>query len=190
MTKNPRRLAARRGFTILETASSAALLSILVLAAFGASQMAMRATSRVASLDAADARSADTLTRLRRLLMPASLSTLEAVPSSPPGAAVEPMQDGVVYDNLQFRVVAGFTNGARVYVPALGAAPWRLWFQAGAGSGALYLDDGSSTTALLEGVRGASFTLTGRSLSITLQTDRTGARGQSTCELRLAILIP
>ena len=180
----------RGGFTLLETASSAALLSVLVLAAFGASQIAMRATSRVATVDAADARTGDALTRLRRLLMPASLSTLEGIPGSPPGALAEPMQDGIAYDNLQFRAVAGFQNGARVYVPAIGTPAWKVWFQAGNGSGALLFDDGRSTTSLLENVRGATFTLTGRNLSIAVQTDRPDARGQASCELRLAILIP
>lgn len=177
------------GFTLLESVMSTAILSVLVLAAFGASEAAMRAMSRVASVEAADDRVANSLTRLRRLLMPASLSALEAIPPIAM-AAPEPMQDSFVYDNVQFRIVTGFANGARVYVPPFGTSAWRIWYQAGGGgSGSLMLDDGKSVTSLLDGVRGATFVLRGRHLTITLQTVRPDTGGTSTSELRLALLV-
>jgi len=178
------------GFTLLETVTSAAILTVLVLAAFGATEVAMRASSRVASVDAADTRTADALSRLRRLLMPASLQMLEAIPPIA-NAIPEPMQDGFVYDNIRFRVVAGFASGARVFVPAVGNNPWRVWYQSpGNGDGSLMLDDGKTVTSILENVRNANFTLTGRHLTINVQTSRPDARGTATCQLKLAILVP
>jgi hypothetical protein len=183
--------AARRrgGFTLIETLSSCAILTMLVFAAFGATEVAMRASSRVASIEAADTRSADALSRIRRLLMPASLSMLEAIPPIA-NAAPEPMQDTFVYDNIRFRMVAGFASGARVFVPPVAANPWRIWLQTPqTGSGSLMFDDGKTVTSILEDVRGATFVLTGRHLTITLQTDRPDKRGVSTCQLKLAILV-
>jgi hypothetical protein len=178
------------GFTVLETVSSAAILSLLVFAALGASRVAMRGTGSVVSVDAADSRVAESLTRMRRLLMPASVSSLEAVPS-PYGVAPEPMQDGVVYDNMSFRTVTGYANGGPVYVPALGTNPWQLFFRAGQnGAGELVLDDGRSVTTLLENVRGAAFVLQGKQLAITLQTARPDYEGDATAELRLVLLVP
>lgn len=184
----PRRRIA--GFTLVETLSSAAILTFLVFAALGASQAAMRATTSVASMDAADARVANSLTRMRRLLLSASLSTLEAIPIGPDGVAPELMQPGVVYDNMNFRVVTGYASGAPVYLPALGADPWRLWLRGGGnGPGALVLDDSATSTVLLEDVRAATFTLQGKQLSITLRNGRPDAGGESTCELRLTLLV-
>jgi prepilin-type N-terminal cleavage/methylation domain-containing protein len=179
----------RGGFTLIESLMSTAIMSVLVLAAFVASESAMRATSRVASVEAADERVANSLTRLRRLLMPASLSALEAIPPIAL-AAPEPMQDSFVYDNVQFRIVTGFANGARVYVPPFGTNAWRIWYQPGnGGNGSLMLDDGKSITSLLEHVRGATFVLRGRHLTITLLTAKPDAQGTATCELRLALLV-
>ena len=190
MNRNPKRKRAA-GFTLLETISSAGILTLLVMAAFGASEAAMRATGSVATVDAADQRTAEVMTRLRRLLMPASLSMLEAVPSLPPGALPEPMQDAVPYDNIRFRTVTGFQNGGPVYVPAIASNPWKLWFQPSGGNfGSLMFDDGRTTVALIDFVSGATFELQGRRLSITLVTRRPDASGAATCELRLALMVP
>jgi hypothetical protein len=175
---------------MLELVSSAAILSVLAFAALGASRMAMRSTGAVVSVDAADNRVGESLTRMRRLLMAASRSSLEAVPSQY-GVALEPMQEEVAYENLSFRTVTGYAEGGPVYAPALDSKPWSLSFQAGRlGAGSLVLDDGRSTVTLLEGLRGASFVLQGKQLAITLQTVRPDHEREGTAELRLALLVP
>ncbi len=196
----PRKLSTRgraaRGFTMIEVVTSATILTVMVFAAFGATQAAMRATSSVVTMDAAENRVADSLTRLRRLLMPASLSTIEGVPTGSKAAVAEPMQANVVYDNARFRIVTGFMNGAAVYEPPIGKNPWQLWFQAGRTNvdGQLMFDDGNSSTALLEHVIGATFELHGKYLKVTLQSTRPdgscGRTGEGTAELRLALLVP
>ena len=178
------------GFTLMEVTLSTAILSMLVLAGATASKVALTATGDVVRLDAAGGRSSHTLEKMRRLLLSASVGSLQGTPAGV-NKVPEPMQPATDYDNVQFRIVTGFANNAPVYQPALGTAPWKLYRSVdGRNRGALWLDDGHTTTKLLDDVESAKFQLAGRHLDATLVTTSSDCAGTATVELQLNLLVP
>lgn len=185
---NARRM---RGSTLIEALGSSGLLSLLVLAAFATSRTTLTATSTVASADAAASRSDHTFDRLRELLLSASVGTLQGVP--PQGVVAEPMQPGVDYDNVEFRIVSGFVGGAVEYVPPVTLKPWqvRLEHDQTGGDARLVFDDGRSSTRLLEGVQSAAFRLDGKCLHVSLtMVGDAGHDSGMTRDLDFVLLVP
>ena len=177
------------GFTMVETMVSAAVLSIIVFAAVTASHTAMRATSGVVSIDAADGRARHVLDRMRALFLSASVGTLQGIPVVA-GTVPEPMSDAVDYSDIRFRTVSGWTKGAPVYVPVAANAPFRVYRTVDAkGRGSLVLDNGH-TTELVADVDRAVFRRIGRRLQIEITTSPGQANAVHSVELELVLMVP
>jgi hypothetical protein len=177
------------GFTAVEAAMSSALLSMLVIAATGVCRMTMQATSTVAIVDSADGQGKHAVDRLRQLLLPVSLATLQGIPSSG-GKVAEAMQPKVDYADLRFRQVAGFEKGARTFTPPADQPEWRLYRvadQRGNG-GELWLERGGSSCLLLDDVERASFQLDGKRLTIVL-TFLQGSQHQESASYQLDLTV-
>jgi hypothetical protein len=158
-----------RGSTLLEAVSSAGMLSMLVFAAFAASRTALRATDTVVGAEATAGRTDHTLGKLRQLFLSASVASLAATPAG--GVVPEPMQPDVDYDNVEFRIVTGWANGAPTLVPPAGEAPWKVRVEvAQDGRRSLVHEDGKSTTRLLDDVGAVTFRLDGICLHLSLSS--------------------
>lgn len=180
----------RSGFTIVEVLVSTGVLSLLLLLAAQVSRASLSSTHRTVAIDVLDARVERTFGELRPLLRSASLATLMAVDSKVGGPA-QPLVDGVIYDNLEFRDVVGWANGAALLEPPLTDPPYRLWFVAGvAGRGAIWFDDGRSAWPLMDGIDGVSIAKTGKRLAVDLAFHRPDARGDVSSQLVAPIVIP
>jgi hypothetical protein len=178
------------GFTMIETLTSSAVLSIVVFAAVGASHSAMRATSEVVTADSTCGRVQSSLDRLRTLLLAASNSTLQAIPASY-GKVAEPMQDGVTYSDLSFRTGAGLVDGAIAYVPATDLAPYHLYFEGDQRKGgSLMLDTGRSQTALIDDVQAVTFQRNGKELKVTFTAGTPGCTDTTQVQLGVVLLVP
>lgn len=192
MSRDATRAGRRRaGFTLMEVLVSTLLLSFLILMAGVVTRGAMGSTARTVVLDATDARLQRTLHRVRQRLTAASLSTLEAVPD---GAALPaPMADDVVYDNVDFRQVVGYAQGAPLYRPDPADAPMRLWFEAdpaGGPTGTLWFDDGEQQVALMRGVEDVEVIKTGKRLAVAVRFARPDAKKVSISNLAVALVVP
>lgn len=158
----------RRGLSLLEISISTSILSLLVFAAASSSRVALLATSDVNARDAEAGSERRTSVQLRELLLSASQAELEGVPA---GQAVlaEPMQDDVDYQELRFRRVVGFVDGALTYEPPMGAAASRLFRAADPeGDGALVLETANRSAVLLADVRSVNFRRAGAKLTVTI----------------------
>jgi prepilin-type N-terminal cleavage/methylation domain-containing protein len=161
------RHAARRGMTLLELSISTVVLAFLVFTAATVAKVALDATGEVVVADADAGKERRTDDRLEELLLSASLATLQGVPNQ--GQVAEFMQEDVVYQDLRFRRVVGFVDGARVYEPALTESAARLYRSTTrSGTGSLVLEDGGTTTTLLEDVTALSVRLDGTKLTVSI----------------------
>ena len=178
------------GFTLLEVVISTGILSMLMLAAATSSQITMTAANSVTKVESSTGNASHFAERLRSYLVPASRSRLEAVPAGVNKVA-ETMLSGVSYDNIRFRTVTGFRNGAVVLTPAVGTNPWRIYRSVDArGTGSLWHDNGTRQTKLLDDVASASFTLTGKHLYVSLVSSCPDAAGDTTTTFEIALLVP
>ncbi len=157
-----------RGMSLLEISISTSILSLLVFAAASSSRMALLATTDISERDAEAGAERRTAVQLRELLLSASQAELEGIPV---GQAVmaEPMQDDVDYQELRFRRVVGFVNGALGYEPPIGAAAFKLRRTVDAvGNGSLVLDHANQSASLLADVRSVIFRRAGAKLTATI----------------------
>ena len=120
----------RRGMTLLEISISTAILGFLVFAAATVAKVALDATGDVVLLDVADGVERRADSQLDDLLLSASQATLQGIPSNQ-GSVAETMLSGVDYQDLRFRRVVGFLNGALTYEPPNGTTAMRLYHAGG-----------------------------------------------------------
>ncbi len=157
-----------RGHTLLEITVSTVILSLLILAAATASKIAIVATADVALTDHSAGEERRTLDTIGQQLLSASRATLQGTPSVQ-GVTAENLQAGVSYQDLRFRKVIGFRNGAVTYEPATGQTAAQLARTVDRlGRGSLVLINHGATTTLLDDVRSVAFQLAGAKLTVTL----------------------
>jgi hypothetical protein len=171
--RNPR--ARQAGFTVIELAISSAILAGALFTALSISQAASRASNRSVLAATRDAALTRRLDCVRRLATRVGSSTLMAVPTADssqgnPSPVLEPMVDGVVYDNLCFREPVGFFEGQATYEPPLGEEPRRIELvrDERTGAGSLVLVDGDRSLDLAGDVSAVTFEKNGGELTITL----------------------
>jgi hypothetical protein len=180
----------QRGTSLLEVSISTALLSFLVFAAASASRIAITTADDVTVRDATTGGARRNAARFEGQLISVSLSSLQGIPANQ-GVAVEPMLENVDYQELQFRRVTGFEQGAIVYEPALGTAAARLYraVDPKTGIGTLALENRGLTSTLLEGVRSVNFRRVDSTLTITVTTGR-GNEVPTTRTTNLVLRVP
>jgi hypothetical protein len=162
----------RRGTSLLEITISTAILAFLVFAAAQASRVAISTADDVTERDATTGDERRTSDRLEEFLLSASLGTLEGLPAQQ-GVAVEPMQDDVDYQELQFRRVVGFEKGEIAYEPPTGASAARLYRSVDkAGDGTLVLEERGNSSLLLSDVTAVVFRKSGSKLTVEISTGR------------------
>src|SRR6185436_1505923 len=113
--------ARQAGFTVVEVCISAVFLSAILAIGVSVSRNALMSADRTVMADVVATRLDAALDRIRGQFVAASRGTLQAIPIGK--FVAEPMQDGVVYDNVQFRRVAGVSVGAPLYAPPLAKPP-------------------------------------------------------------------
>src|SRR5262249_32368574 len=121
--------------------------------------------------DGAAARLDAALDRIRGQFIAASRGTLQAIPQ---GMLIpEPMVDGVVYDNIQFRRVIGVSVGAPLYAPPIGRPPLRFFCGVDHSQSALLFDNGPMAAVLLPRGPTATFTKPGDQIVVSLSSPAT-----------------
>jgi hypothetical protein len=118
---------------------------------------------------------------LEQLLTSASRATLQGIPSG--GKVLEPVQEGVAYDNLSFRRVSGFLAGTPQFDPPPTQNPWRIWLEPDttvrdgksvpSGTATIYVSDGTRTSSFFTGLTSVAFTL--QRTKLTIQFTRTAS---------------
>jgi len=83
------------------------------------------------------------------------------------------MQDGVVYDNVQFRRVTGVSVGAPLYAPPLGLPPLRFYCGVDHKVSALLFDNGAMAAVLIPEGATATFTKQGDQIVVALNSPAT-----------------
>ena len=163
--------ARQAGFTFVEVCLSAVLLSMILAVGVNVSRFALASADRTVSADVTAARLDAALDRIRGQFVAASRATLQAIPT---GKTVpEPMQDGVVYDNVQFRRVTGVSIGAPLYAPPIGKAPLRFFQGSDHNQSALLFDNGAMAAVLVPGGATATFTKSGDQIVVALSSPAT-----------------
>jgi hypothetical protein len=156
------------GFTFVEVCISAVFLSGILALGVDISRRALQSADRTVVADVVATRLDSALDRIRGQFVAASRSTLQAIPT---GKFVpETMQDGVVYDNVQFRRVTGVSIGATLYSPPIGKAPLRFYCGADHNQSALLFDNGAMAAVLIPEGATATFTKQGDQIVVTLNS--------------------
>ncbi len=165
------RQARQGGFTFVEVCISAVFLSGILALGVSVSRNALKSADRTVMADVVATRLDAALDRIRGQFVAASRSTLQAIPVG--GFVPEPMQDGVVYDNVQFRRVAGVSVGAPFYAPALGLPPLRFFCGVDHNQSALLFDNGAMAAVLIPEGATATFTKQGDQIVVALNSPAT-----------------
>jgi hypothetical protein len=156
------------GFTFVEVCISAVFLSGILALGVDISRRALQSADRTVVADVVATRLDSALDRIRGQFVAASRGTLQAIPI---GKFVpEPMQDGVVYDNVQFRRVTGVSVGAPLYAPPIGKAPLRFFCGTDHNQSALLFDNGAMAAVLIPEGATATFTKQGDQIVVTLNS--------------------
>ena len=177
---------------MIETLTSASVLTLVVFAAAGASRVAMDCTGQVVSIEAAGGRASASLDRVRTLLLSASAETLTGIPASSYGTIAELMLDEVDYRDLNFRTVSGYTDGTRTFVPALDQPPYRLYVVAATQErGSLVLDNGRTSTILLDDVRSLRVRRAGKEVHVVIESAQPeSTHGSAIHDLGVVLMVP
>ena len=162
------RQARQGGFTFVEVCISAVFLSGILALGVSVSRNTLKSADRTVMADVVATRLDAALDRIRGQFVAASRSTLQAIPVG--GFVPEPMQDGVVYDNVQFRRVAGVSVGAPLYAPALGLPPLRFFCGVDHNQSALLFDNGAMAAVLIPEGATATFTKQGDQIVVALNS--------------------
>ena len=156
----------QRGFTAIELLLSTAFLSLVLLSGVVAARSATTVARDSIRTNAAEGRALRAQEQIRQILLAASIGSLEAVPEG--GGPVEPMADGVEYDNVHFRRVLSCGPGGQVLEPDVGVPPFSLAVEprGPAGDGDLVWTDERGPHAICGGIRAPRFVRTGSSISV------------------------
>jgi len=160
--------------TALETLISLSIVSLLLITSVIATRSTVQSATLSVTEGALIVRVASKESALEQLLLSASRATLQGIPSG--GKVLEPVQEGVAYDNLGFRRVRGFLVGAPQFDPPVTQNPWRIWLEpdttvrdgrtVSSGTGTIYVSDGTRTSSFFTGLTSVAFTLQGTKLTI------------------------
>jgi hypothetical protein len=156
------------GFTLVEVCISAVFLSLILVLGVSISRTALASADKSVAADITASRLDEALDRIRAQVVAASRGTLQAIPT---GKLVpEVMQDGVVYDNVQFRRVVGVSIGAPLYAPAVGQPPLRFFCGTDHAQSALLFDNGAMAAVLIPDGATATFTKSGDQIIVSLSS--------------------
>ena len=124
MNRAPTR-AAQAGFSSVELMISTAVFVPLLLVALNATRTSMVAADSFTDASERNARGERVGANLFDQLRSAAQDTIQAVP---PGEQMlpEPLVEGAIYDNLEYRLAAGWEAGERAYTPDVDLPPMQL----------------------------------------------------------------
>jgi len=156
----------QRGFTAVELLLSTAFLSLVLLSGVIAARSATTVARDSIRTSAAEGRALRAQEQVRQILLAASNASLEAIPEG--GGPIEPMAEGVEYDNVIFRRVLSGGPAGQVLDPDAGDPPFSLAFvPRGAGDeGDLVWTDERGAHAICGGIRAPQFVRTGSRISV------------------------
>ena len=180
------------GFTLLEVTISAGVMSMIILMGVTVSKSTLDSTNSSMARSEAAQVTARTFDRFTLSLASVGESTLSAIPTGA-GSIPEPMLDGVTYQNMAFRIAAGYSNGV-VYSPAEPNPPCQLWFSAYSeepdSSGDLMYFDGTRVQTLKTDVQGVSFTLNGNIISMSMTAQNVHGEAAGVIQRSIVVRAP
>ena len=182
----------QRGFTAVELLLSTAFLSLVLLSGVVAARSATTVARDSIRTSAAEGRALRAQEQIRQILLAASNGSLEAVPEG--GGPVEPMAEGVEYDNVHFRRVLSCGPAGQMLEPDVGVPPFSLAFQPrgpAGDEGDLVWTDERGGHAICGGIRAPRFVRTGSRISVRITAmTRDSSPGERTTVRSLVLRNP
>jgi len=168
---------------------SSSLLVIVLAGGLVVSRSALVSARDAALVSENDQHVLRSLDRVVGLLGSASRATLEAMDAGGMGPVA--VQDGVVYDNLEFRRATGFELGALILEPPVAQPPMRLILQPdpAGGQNTFLVDLGGRQLTLCRGVRDLEIRQQGGRLQITLEAVLRGSNGTRSQRLTRSLMV-